>query len=166
MSYSASILPEFDHEMAGTRKVLERVPEDKFDWRPHPKSHTIGWNASHLADLPAWAVMTLRESSLDLNPPGGPSHQTPKRTSRQELLEAFDQNVAEARAALEAVTDEEIMQPWSLLSAGQTIFTMPRAAVIRGFVMNHVIHHRAILCVYYRMNDVPVPGLYGPSGDE
>jgi uncharacterized damage-inducible protein DinB len=166
VSYSGSILPEFDQEMAGTRKVLERVPEEKLDWQPHPKSHTIGWNANHLAELPAWAVMTLRESSLDMNPPGGQSYRTPKLTTLQEILEAFDRNVAEARAALKAVTDEEIMQPWSLLNAGETIFTMPRAAVIRSFVINHIIHHRAILCVYYRMNEIPVPGLYGPSGDE
>jgi uncharacterized damage-inducible protein DinB len=166
MSYSDSILPEFDQEMAGTRKVLERVPEEKLDWQPHAKSHTIGWNANHLAELPAWAVMTLREDSLDMNPAGGQPYRTPKLTTRREILEAFDRNVAEARAALEAVTDEEIMQPWSLLNAGQAIFTMPRAAVIRSFVMNHIIHHRAILCVYYRLNEIPVPGLYGPSGDE
>lgn len=166
MSYSDSILPEFDQEMAGTRKVLERVPEEKLDWQPHAKSHTIGWNANHLAELPGWAVMTLREDSLDMNPAGGQPYRTPKLTTRREILEAFDRNVAEARAALEAVTDEEIMQPWSLLNAGQAIFTMPRATVIRSFVMNHIIHHRAILCVYYRLNEIPVPGLYGPSGDE
>jgi uncharacterized damage-inducible protein DinB len=166
MSYADTILPEFDQEMANTRKVLERVPEDKLDWQPHPKSHTIGWNANHLANIPVWAVMTIKTPSLDINPPGGQPYQTPKLTTRREILDAFDKNVAEARAALEAVKDEEIMQPWSLLNAGETIFTMPKAAVVRASVLNHIIHHRAVLCVYYRLNDIPVPGLYGPSGDE
>jgi uncharacterized damage-inducible protein DinB len=166
MSYSASILPEFDNEMASTRKVLERVPEDKLDWQPHSKSHTIGWNANHLSDIPAWLVMTLKTPSLDINPPGGTPYQSPKATTRREILETFDKNVAEARAALAAAKDEEVMQPWSLLSGGETIFTMPRAVMIRSFVLNHIIHHRAILCVYYRLNDIPVPGMYGPSGDE
>src|SRR4051794_29538986 len=103
MSYSDSILPEFDQEMASTRKVLERVPEDKLDWKPHPKSHTIGWNANHLADLPAWAVVTLKAPSFDMNPPGGQPYQTPKLTQRREILDSFDRNVAEARAALAAV---------------------------------------------------------------
>jgi uncharacterized damage-inducible protein DinB len=166
MSYSESILPEFDQEMASTRKVLERVPEDKLDWQPHPKSHTIGWNANHLADLPSWAATTVKETSFDINPPGGTPHQTPKLTKRQELLDVFDKNVAEARAALAEVSDEEITKPWSLLNEGETVFTLPRAAMIRSFVLNHIIHHRAILCVYYRLNDIPVPGIYGPSGDE
>ncbi len=166
MSYSDSILPEFDQEMANTRKVLERVPEDKLDWQPHPKSHTIGWNVNHLVELPNWAATTIRETSFDVNPPGGHPYRPPTLTTRQEVLEAFDRNVAEARAALQAVTDEEIMQPWSLLNGGATLFTLPRIAMIRSFVFNHMIHHRAILCVYYRMNEVPVPGLYGPSGDE
>jgi uncharacterized damage-inducible protein DinB len=166
MNYSEAILPEFDREMANTRKVLERVPEDKLDWQPHPKSHTIGWNANHLAEIPGWTVGALQEPSMDLSPPGGEPYWSPKLTTRQEILYLFDKNVAAARAALAAVKDEEMTQPWSLLNAGETLFTMPRAAVIRGFVLNHIIHHRAILCVYLRLNDVPVPGLYGPSGDE
>jgi uncharacterized damage-inducible protein DinB len=166
MSYSDSILPEFDQEMANTRKVLERVPEDRLDWQPHPKSHTIGWNANHLAELPGWAVMTLRASSLDMNPPGGEPYRSPKLVTRQEIVGHFDKHVAAARAALAAAKDEEMTRPWSLLNAGETLFTMPKAAVIRTFVLNHIIHHRAILCVYLRLNDVPVPGLYGPSGDE
>ena len=166
MNYSEAILPEFDREMANTRKVLERVPEDKLDWQPHPKSHTIGWNANHLAEMPAWAVGTLQGPSLDMSPPGGEPYQSPTLKTRQEILDLFDRNVAAARAALAAAKDEEMTQPWSLLNAGVTLFTMPRGAFIRGFVLNHIIHHRAILCVYLRLNDVPVPGLYGPSGDE
>ncbi|HZU35325.1 MAG TPA: DinB family protein [Gemmataceae bacterium] len=166
MSYAAAVLPEFDREMANTRKVLERVPEDKVDWSAHPKSHTIGWNANHLAEIPGWVEATLTMPALDIAPPGGPRYESPKLTKRQAILDVFDRNVAAARKALAAVRDEDMMQPWSLLQGGQPIFTMPRAAVIRGFVLNHMIHHRAILCVYLRLNDIPVPGMYGPSGDE
>jgi uncharacterized damage-inducible protein DinB len=166
MTYAETILPEFDQEMASTRKVLERVPEDKLDWRPHPKSNTIGWNANHLAEMPGWVVNTLGASSLDIAPPGGPTYQSPKRANRREILEVFDKNVAAARKALSAAKDAEMDQGWSLLKGGQTLFTMPRRAVIRSFVINHIIHHRAILCVYLRLNDIPVPGMYGPSGDD
>lgn len=166
MSYFESNLPDFDQEMASTRKVLEVVPEDKLDWQPHPKSHTIGWNANHLADIPSWAVVTIKAPSFDINPPGGPPHETPKLTKRRELLDVFDKNVAEARAALATVKDDEMAKPWSLLSAGEPIFTLPRATMIRSYVVNHIIHHRAMLCAYYRLNDIPVPGMYGPSGDE
>src|SRR5947199_8939332 len=100
MNYAESILPEFDREMANTRKVLERVPEDKLDWQAHPKSHTIGWNANHLADLPGWTTMTLRANSLDMAPPGGAPFRSPSLTTRREILDLFDHNVAEARVAL------------------------------------------------------------------
>lgn len=166
MAYSASTLPEFDHEMANTRKLLERVPDNKFDWKPHPKSHTIGWNANHLAEIPGWALGTLTTSSMDIAPVGGEPYQSPRLTTRQQVLELFDRNVTAARKALTAAKDDEMTKPWSLLHAGQPIFTMPRAAVIRGFVLNHMIHHRAILGVYLRLNDIPIPGMYGPSGDE
>jgi uncharacterized damage-inducible protein DinB len=165
MTYAESTLPEFDQEMSSTRKVLERVPDEKLDWRAHPKSNTIGWNANHLAEMPGWVVMTIREKSLDIAPPGGPAYQSPKGRTRREILEVFDKNVAAARQAISAAKDEEMDQPWSLLKGGQALFTMPRRAVIRTFVVNHIIHHRAILCVYLRLNDVPVPGMYGPSGD-
>jgi uncharacterized damage-inducible protein DinB len=166
MNYAETILPEFDREMANTRKVLERVPEDKLDWQAHPKSHTIGWNANHLAEIPGWVGPTLTTPAWDIAPSGGPRYQSPKLTARKEILELFDRNVAAARKAIAAVDDDQLLQPWSLLRAGTPIFTMPRVAVIRGFVLNHLIHHRAILCVYLRLNNNPVPGMYGPSGDE
>jgi uncharacterized damage-inducible protein DinB len=164
--YAERVLSEFDHEMANTRKVLERVPDEKLDWQPHPKSHTIGWNAAHLAEMPGWIVPTLTQPYMDIAPVGGEPYRTPKLTSRQEILDAFDKNVAAARKAIEAASDDAVRESWSLLRGGQPLFTMPRAGVIRNFVINHVIHHRAILCVYLRLNDVPVPGMYGPSGDE
>ena len=166
MTYAETILPEFDQEMASTRKVLERVPENKLDWRAHPKSNTIGWNANHLADLVNWLAQALTRPSLDVAPVGGEPYPFPKLTSRREILDLFDRNVAAARTAITAVRDEEMVQMWTLLRAGQPIFTMPRAAVVRGVVLNHLIHHRAHLCVYLRLNGLPVPGMYGPSGDE
>jgi uncharacterized damage-inducible protein DinB len=165
MTYSETILPEFDKEMASTRKVLERIPEEKLDWRAHPKSNTIGWNANHIADLPSWAEFTISTPAFDIAPVGGERYQTPKLATRQEILDRFDRNAAAARKAIAAATDDVVAQPWSLLQAGTPLFTMPRSAVIRNFVLNHLIHHRAILCVYLRLNDIPVPGMYGPSGD-
>jgi len=166
MSIAQSILPEFEHEMAGTRKTLERIPDDKLDWKAHPKSNTIGWVAAHLAEIPGWAEGTLTKDSWDINPVGGEPYKTPKATSRKQVLEIFDKNVAAAKKAIAATKDEAFLKEWSLLSAGKPMMTMPRIAVIRGFVLNHMIHHRAHLCVYLRLNDIPVPALYGPSGDE
>jgi uncharacterized damage-inducible protein DinB len=166
MTYAESILPEFDREMANTRKVLERIPDDKLDWQAHPKSHTIGWNANHVADIPHWLVMTLTQPSLDVAPVGGERYPFPKLASREEILELFDRNVAAARKAIAEAKDEDMGQMWTLSQGGKPIFTMPRSAVVRGMVLNHLMHHRAHLCVYLRLNDIPVPGMYGPSGDE
>ncbi len=166
MSYADTILPEFDQEMASTRKVLERIPDDKLEWKPHPKSHTIAWNAIHLADLPGWLTMVLNTTSLDVAPVGGEPYRFPPHGSRDEILATFDRNVAAARQALVEAKDESVDIPWTLEQGGKPIFTMPRRAVIRSMVLNHVIHHRAILLVYLRLNEVPIPGMYGPSGDE
>ena len=116
MSYAETILPEFDQEMANTRKVLERIPEDKLDWKPHPKSHTIGWNANHIADIPNWLVMVLNTPSLDIAPVGGESYQSAKLASRAEILDLFDRNVAAARKAITEAQD--VSSPWSLLQGG------------------------------------------------
>lgn len=166
MSLAQAMLPEFDQEMASTRKVLERVPDDKFDWKAHPKSNTIGWVAAHLANIPSWVPLTFDRSELDIHPVGGEPYRTQPATNRQAVLETFDRNVAAARSALASAPDEQFSKPWSLLSGGQTVFTLPKSAVLRTFVINHIIHHRAHLCVYLRLNDIPVPGLYGPSADE
>lgn len=166
MKIGESMLPEFDQEMAGTRRVLENLPEDKLDWKAHEKSNSIGWVANHLADIPKWTNMTLTTDALDVNPPDGKKYQTPALRSRAEILDLFDKNVAEARAALATVEDAELFKDWALLNAGKEVMRMPKLVVIRSFVLNHSIHHRAHLCVYYRLNDVPVPGLYGPSADD
>jgi uncharacterized damage-inducible protein DinB len=166
MALNAALLPEFDQEMAGTRKTLERVPDDKFDWKPHAKSMTLRQLAVHLAFFPSWMTMALDKASFDYAPVGGEPYKTPAVNSRKELLEVFDRDLAKAREALMGASDAQLMETWSLLAGGKTIFSMPRGAVLRGLVMNHMIHHRAQLGVYLRLNDIPVPALYGPSADE
>ncbi len=166
MGMSDMIIGEFDQEMGNTRKTLERVPEDKFDWKPHEKSTSLGGLATHLANIPSWTVNTFTQDELDLAPPGAPPFRLEQAKSRAALLEAFDKNVAEGRAALLKASNESWGQDWSLLSGGKKIFAMPRAAVMRSFVMSHMIHHRAQLGVYLRLLDVPVPSIYGPSADE
>jgi len=161
-----ALLPEFDQEMANTRKTLERCPEDKFGWKPHPKSFSMGALATHIANMTGWCVDTIEKDSFDIAPPGAPPYKEEPLTSQAELLAQFDKNAAAARAALAGASDAHFMQPWSLLAGGQTLFSMPRIACIRSFVMNHTIHHRAQLGVYLRLNDIPVPAIYGPSADE
>jgi len=166
MPMNQAFLPEFDHEMAITRKFLERVPENKFDWAPHPKSMKLGDLASHLTHMPGWLQSTFAQDELDVAP-GGKQMPMPKAGNRQELLAMFDKSVASGRAALVAATDDSAwMKPWALKANGQTLLSLPRAAVVRTFVISHVIHHRAQLGVYFRLNDVPVPSTYGPSADE
>jgi uncharacterized damage-inducible protein DinB len=162
MSISAALLPEFDHEMATTRRVIERVADGNFDYKPHDKSMTMGRLASHCAEMPTWAVVGIKQDSLNLATdykPFAPSTNT-------EIVAAFDANVAAAREAIAGASDAELMQPWSLKMGDQVLMTMPKIAVVRTFVMNHVIHHRGQLSVYLRLKDVPVPSIYGPSADE
>jgi uncharacterized damage-inducible protein DinB len=162
MALADALLPEFDHEMTTTRKLLERVPEGRFAWKPHDKSMTLGELAQHVATIPMWGAETLNRSELELSGTG----QLPAATSRAELLAAFDTHAAGTRAALVGRSDAELMAPWTLKSNGHTVFTMPRAVVWRSFVLNHLIHHRGQLSVYLRMQDVALPSIYGPSGDE
>ncbi len=166
MKLNEMLLPEFDQEMALTRKTLERIPEDKFDWKPHEKSMPLGRLAGHLAEMLGWTGETIRKDSLDLAPPGAPPMQPAVVKTRKEVLDLFDKNKADARAALEKATDDHLLKSWSLLMGGKTLMTMPRMVVIRNFVMNHMIHHRAQLGVYLRLNNIPVPAIYGPSADE
>jgi uncharacterized damage-inducible protein DinB len=166
MQISELLLPEFDQEMANTRKVLERIPNDKLDWKATSKSNTIGWVASHLVEIPNWVSGTFAGESWDIQPPGTEAYHTPILTSREQMLAAFDKHVAEGRLALEKASNDEFFQSWSLLQSGKPLFTMPRYTVIRSFVINHMIHHRTFLISYLRLNNVAVPGMYGPSGEE
>lgn len=166
MAIGQSMLPEFDEEMKNTRKVLERVPDEKWNWKPHEKSGTLGWLACHVGTVPEWITMVINTEELDYAPVNGPSYEPPKISNRQELLAAFDKGSAEARESLAKVSDEAIVQGWKLLAGGHEVFTLPRVACIRSMCMNHMIHHRAQLTVYFRLVNVAVPGLYGPSADE
>lgn len=166
MSLSKSMLPEFDHEMTTTRTVLERLPDEKFDWKPHDKSMAMGGLASHIANIPTWAVNTVTQNELDLAPGGVPVPPLEPVKTRAELLQRFDDNVAKAREAIVGASDETWFGKWSLLMGGNAVMTLPRIAVLRGFVLSHLIHHRGQLSVYMRLNDIPVPSIYGPSADE
>lgn len=162
MTIGQSMLPEFDYEMANTRRTLERIPEDKFDWKPDPKSFAMGVLASHIAEMTGWTKETCEQPGFDI-----PADMKPFiATNRAELLEKFDDSVARSRPALENVSDPAMMEEWTLSGGGQKIFSMPRIGVLRNMILNHVIHHRAQLTVYYRLTGVPVPALYGPSADE
>ena len=162
MSISASLLPEYDHEMSITRKTLERIPNEKFDWAPHPKSMTVVRLTSHLAHIPYWAVMTISHDTLDLaaGPPMAPV------ANQAAALVDFDKNVAAGREAIAACSDETWMKPWSLMMGEKTLMTLPKIAVVRSWVMNHNVHHRAQMGVYLRLLGIPVPAVYGPSADE
>jgi uncharacterized damage-inducible protein DinB len=163
MTIAQTMLPEFDHEMATTRSLLERVPEAQADWKPHAKSMTLGKLAIHIAHLPGWLVPTLKDTVLDFAAPDAPK--MPEFASTTAALARFDDNVAQARAALAATQDADLMVPWTLRNGEQVIFTQPRIAVLRGFVFNHLIHHRGQLSVYLRLHDVPLPSIYGPTAD-
>ncbi len=166
MAIRDTVLQEFDQEMSTTRKTLERVPEDKPDWKPHDKSMTLSRLAGHLAELPGFAAITFQSDSFDFQPAGAPVMQPLIMTSRKQLLDAFDKNLADARGAISKASDEDMQSVWALLSGGTTIFSMPRIAALRSMIMNHMVHHRGQLCVYLRLNNVPVPSIYGPSADE
>jgi len=162
MPFSQMLLPEFDVEMKNTRKLLECVPDGKFDYQPHPKSMTLGRLASHVAELPGWTIATLEQEVLEM----APGQKAYIAGSRAELLQIFDKNAAEARKRIEAASDEDWHKIWTFKFDGKTIMSMPRAGVMRGVIMNHLVHHRAQLGVFLRLNDVAIPGMYGPSADE
>jgi uncharacterized damage-inducible protein DinB len=165
MKHSEMLLPEFDQEMASTRKTIERVPDAKLDWKAHPKSMTMRDIVTHLANIPTWAVHTINKDSLDIAPQGVPQRAAPLGSTR-EALETFDRNVGEARASIADATDEHLAKDWTLLFNGKAMISQPRAALLRRFVLSHTIHHRAQLGVFLRLNDLPVPSVYGPSADE
>src|SRR5580692_8866684 len=162
MPIAQMLLPEFDQEMANTRKMLERVPDGKFDYKPHEKSMALGRLAGHTAEMPSWVAGTLKFERMDFTGEEKPF----SPATRQEILDAFDKNVVDAREALSKASDEDLMKVWTLTYKGQQIFAMPRAAVLRTMVLSHLIHHRSQLGVYLRLNNIEIPGMYGPSADE
>jgi uncharacterized damage-inducible protein DinB len=162
MPFSKTLLPEFDEEMKNTRKLLECVPDDKFDYQPHPKSMNLARLASHVAEMPSWTVFTLDQDVLDMQPGEQPHF----AKSRAELLEMFDKGVADARKRIQGASDEHWEKTWTFKYAGKPILSNPRSTVMRSVIMNHLVHHRAQLGVYLRLNNVAIPGMYGPSADE
>jgi uncharacterized damage-inducible protein DinB len=160
MSIAETLLPEFDQEMATTRRLLERVPDDKSAWKPHPKSFSIGHLAQLLSWMPGWITTTLTSDSLDLST--GTGYSTEKIAT---LLDLFDKNVREARAALAATSDDDFAKPWSLKMGERVLMTMPRGTTTRQHI-NHLVHHRGQMSVYLRLLDIPVPSIYGPTADE
>jgi uncharacterized damage-inducible protein DinB len=164
MPIAESLLPEFDRETGITRRLLERIPDGQFGWKPHDKSMTLGRLSEHLAELPGWAKVSIEQNGIDMATQRPPDYVPP--ATRAAVLAMFDGNVAQARAALAGRSDAELMAPWTLKHQGKEIFTMPKALVLRGFVMNHLIHHRGQLSVYLRLQNVALPSIYGPSADE
>ena len=160
MSIAQTLLPEFDQEMATTRRLLERVPDDRYAWKPHAKSFSIGHLAQLLSWMPGWITTTLTSDSLDLS--GGTGYSTEKVAT---LLELFDKNVREACAALVAASDDDFAKPWSLKMGERVLMTMPRGVTTRQHI-NHLVHHRGQMSVYLRLLDIPVPSIYGPTADE
>jgi len=166
MKLTELFLGELDREGPLTRRVLERVPEGRNDWVPHKKSMPLGRLAALVAGMPSWLAMMIEKDEFDLNPPGGSSgsFQTNFKTA-SDLLKTADDGVAASRAALQKTTDDHLVKPWRLLVSGKTVAEQPRHVMMRDSI-NHLAHHRGQLMVYLRMNDVPVPAVYGPSADD
>ncbi|HEV8255027.1 MAG TPA: DinB family protein [Vicinamibacteria bacterium] len=156
---------QLDREAVVTRRALERVPEGRPDWKPHEKSMPLGYLSTLVATMPSWIAMMLTQDELDLNPPGGSAQRPPAPATNRELLQALDQSVAEARAALAKTTEEHLMTTWRLLVAGRTVAENPRHVMIAD-AFTHLAHHRGQLTVYLRLNGVPVPSIYGPTADD
>lgn len=166
MQMTDLFLAELEREAAATRRVLERVPEGRNDWKPHEKSMPLGYLATLVATMPGWIDMMVNQDELDMRPAGGVRYKQPDLRTRQELLDALDASLAKARTALASTTDEHLMTPWRFLVAGKVASEQPRHIMIRDAVFNHIAHHRGQLTVYLRLSDVPVPAIYGPSADE
>lgn len=159
-------LAELDHEAATTRRLLERMPDDRVEWKPHAKSMTLGRLCGHIAEMPIWGVVILQEEEFDIATAGERGYESFTATDRDGLLERYDREVAALVAAAQGVDDAHLKGSWTLSNGGETLFTSPRAVALRSWVLNHVVHHRGQLAVYLRLLDVPVPSIYGPSADE
>jgi uncharacterized damage-inducible protein DinB len=162
MALKDTVLAEYDHEMATTRRLLERLPDDKLSWKPHEKSMSLGGLGTHLGQIPNWASAILNGKSFDLE---GAALHTEPRSSRSEILAAFDAATATTRTWLDR-SDEEYLAMWALTRGGRELFSMPRVTAFRTFVLYHIVHHRGQLSVYLRLNDISVPAIYGPTADE
>lgn len=167
MKIAELLMAELDREAVGIRKVLERVPEGKQDWKPHAKSMSLGYLATIVATIPAWLEMVVNTDELEINPPGGPQHRPPQWKTRADLLAQFEASLKKGRETLQNTTDDRLLNTkWRMLSAGKLMSEQSRYVAIRDGVLNHMAHHRGQLTVYLRLNDAKVPAIYGPSADE
>lgn len=166
MPISEMLLAEFEQEMANTRRALERVEDETMHWRPHDRSMSMAELVGHLADVPGWVPKIMTTAEIDIMPPDGPGYEPFVPKTYLDVLKRFDANMELAREALRSASDETYLAQWTLKKGGKEMFSLPRVAVLRTMVMNHQIHHRGQLTVYYRLLDIPVPALYGPSADE
>lgn len=157
------MIKEIEHEATLTKKMLERIPIDKFNWKPHDKSREIGALAIHVAQLPAWASRALTSSEFDILTM---KREVPEIKTAEDLVKILDDSVSKAVEDLQKANDEDMMATWTFKRGEHVVFALPRAAVIRSMAMNHLIHHRGQLSVYLRLLNIPVPGMYGPSADE
>ncbi len=165
MKLTDLFLAQLEREAATTRRVLERVPEGRDDWKPHEKSMPFGYLAQLVATMPSWIGMAITQDELDLNPPGGGGYKPPATGTNAALLKAFDEAVEQGRAAIAKTTDEHLATPWKLLVGGNVVMENPRNVVI-GDTFTHLSHHRGQATVYLRLLGVPVPSIYGPSADD
>lgn len=161
MAINELLIREFDQEMSNTKETLDRVPANKWDWKPHEKSGSLGWMAGHVAALPGFTAVVVKTPEFEVA-----GAKIPKIEKHADLLDTFAKLRQEARDALAGVTDEQLQETWTLKQKGNVIFSMPRYDVLRTACFNHIVHHRAQLTMYLRQLDVPVPALYGPSADE
>jgi uncharacterized damage-inducible protein DinB len=166
MKMNDLFLAEVDREAERTRRTLERVPEGRPDWKPHPRSMSLGYLAALVATLPSWIVFTVTQDELDIRPPGAKPYTMPEWSTAGDLVEILDGGVAQAREALQNTTDEHLLKPWKFLVGGRVMAEDPRHIVLRDTVFNHLAHHRGQLTVYLRLNEKPVPAIYGPSADD
>ena len=162
MAIKDALLTDYDHEMGTTRKLLERLPDDKLSWKPHEKSMSLGGLATHFGQILHWAAHIMNNASFDLE---GADRHVEAKTSRAEIVATFDAITGQARTWLDK-SDAEYSAMWSLTRGGREMFSMPRVAALRTFVLYHIVHHRGQLSVYLRLNDIPVPAIYGPTADE
>ncbi|MBN8731239.1 MAG: DinB family protein [Acidobacteria bacterium] len=166
MRISDSLLPELEHELATTRTCIARVPDAQLAFKPHAKSYSAHDLVAHLAEIPMWGLVTFERDEFDMQPLEGPAYERPELKTVADALVRFDELGAAMKAAISATSDDAMMAPWTLRKAGQQVMTLPRIAVYRSFILNHLVHHRGQLSVYLRMMDVSVPSIYGPSADE
>ncbi len=161
MTIAELMLPELEREMAQTRKVLEKVPADQLEWKANETLHTLGWNANHLAEIVGWTKFIIDEDVFNLAPTDGPAYQTPSLDDPAKILEAFDENLLSARAALAGTSDETMAKLWTMKAGEQTLMTLSKGECLRTWVLNHTVHHRGILSVYLRMLGVDDACVYG-----